>query len=190
MWKSENNKFLVLDRNDRGNLRVSLNPETDEVIAACDPFFEDANFHATVTSVVRTKEKQIELIRQKAVDAAFCPPQISDMETADLTEIIHWDGKDIPLWQLVWSGLLSIGQMINPPEPAVAEFDYIHADGRTIKAGHEVGVSNHQLGKSFDVARADLHKIMSIIFEASKRDIGIRGVLLEPKNGAVHVDCT
>jgi hypothetical protein len=188
--KSEHNQWLVLDRGNDGKLRVVLSDITDGVIASLDSCFEAAKLRATVTSVLRTREKQLEIIRQKAIEHAIIVPWVSDLGTADMEQLIEWGGKTIPLWHLVWSGALSVGEMVNPPEPAIAEFDYHHADGRIIKAGHQVGISPHQLGLAFDTARADLGKIIAVLSAAKNSGLsGIRGWLLEPTNNAVHVDC-
>lgn len=186
---SENNHWLVLDRSDSGILRVDLNKLLDGVIYSLDPVFESLQLRGVVTSGVRTRQKQIEIIRQKALrhnlDSIYL-----DIVTGDLEqEVMVGSGKQ-PYWQILWSQLLSIGEIVNPPQAARAEYDYVHPARGIIRAGHLVGVSPHQLGKAFDIARGDLSLIDHALTHA--RQIGIpniKGWLIEPVNNCVHCDC-
>jgi len=189
MYKSENNKFLVLKRNDGGNLVIVLDDFLDGVLVSLDPFFEEKGVRATATSGIRTEDEQMELIRQKALKANLDLVYL-DCATADLRSIVHAGGHDQPYWQILWSQLLAKGQMINPPIPAKAEFEYRHADGRTIPAGNKVGLSEHQRAEAIDLSRNDLNLIArTVMYAVSKGVNGITKVLVEPNNGAVHLSC-
>lgn len=181
--RSADNKFLTLREG------VQLTTLTDGVIYSLDPHFELFNVKAVVTSCYRSRKDQLELIRKKAIGQQM-NLQYPDIDTVDMETVVHVGAFDQPWWLILWSNLLADGVMVNPPEPAKAEFDYIHADGRHIPAGHEVGISTHQLGRAFDVAGAELHLIERVIQHA--KTVGIpqlKGYLLEPINGCVHVDC-
>jgi hypothetical protein len=81
--------------------------------------------------------------------------------------------------------------MINPPEPAVAQFDYRHADGRIIKAGNRVGISSHQRAEALDASGASLVKIAGIIEKAKATIPEIKNYLIEPKpQNCVHIALT
>ena len=180
--KSDSNKFLTVATG------VILTDELDNFAAGLEPHFELFDIHAVITSGVRTEAAQIELIRKKAIEAGL-NLVYADIEDADLTKTVHVGEFDQPYWQILWSNLLAQGQMINPPVPAKAEFEYIHADGRHIPAGHEVGISEHQEKKAIDIARNELHLIEKCLDHAKVTGMKLK-FLIEPKNGCVHtVNC-
>jgi hypothetical protein len=193
VWLSDSNKWLVK----APNQEIVLGDLTDRGIAKLDPWFAKHEYPAYYTSAIRTREMQIELIRQKALRAELILPWISDLATADMEEVVGSEGDKHPLWHFVWSSLLAppISQMINPPEPDRAEYDYVHADGRLIKAGHLVGVSEHQLGKAFDIGGGqNLDGVIVIVQEAilSGTIQEIRACLKESQGmqNCCHVSCT
>jgi hypothetical protein len=175
--KSNSNKFLTIAAG------VILTDDLDDFAVSLDPHFELFGVHAIITSAVRTEASQMELIRKKAIECnlTFAWP----VETMNMEELVEWGDKTVPFWQVVWSQLLSIGQMINPPIPAKAEFEYIHADGRHIPPGHEVGISEHQEKKAIDIARNELHLIEKCLDHAKLSGVNLK-YLIEPKNGCVH----
>jgi len=186
-YKSESNKFLVLARGDDGTLKVELDDVLDGYACDLDSFFIAEGVRATLTSAIRSREKQLNIIRQKAIDHALILPQVSDLETADLEQPAEWNGIQIPLWHIVWSGVLSAGEMVNPPEPARAQFEYRHADGRLIPAGNLVGISSHQKKEAIDISGPSLVKIAGVI-EKAKAKLPIRSYLIEPKpQNCVHI---
>ena len=173
-WKSSKNKFLVVQS------QVVLTPAIDNVIALLDPVFEKENLQAHVTSGLRTADKQLSLIKEKAialgVDKEF--PEIHDAAVTNQAS-----------WIKAWSRLLTKGFMINPPVSAECAFDYKKPTGEVRKAGHLIGISNHQRGHSFDIG-GEIEKIEALIKSviANEKEIPIAGFLFEPVNHAVHVD--
>jgi hypothetical protein len=176
--KSDSNKFLTVAAG------VILTDELDDFAARLDPHFELFSVKAVITSGVRERAAQIELIRKKGLEAGL-DLVFFDLATADMESIVHAGAQDQPYWQIIWSNLLAKGQMINPPEIAKAEFEYIHADGRHIPAGHEVGISEHQEKKAIDIARNELHLIEKCLDHAKDSGVKLKH-LVEPRNGCVH----
>lgn len=188
---SESNRWLVLDRDNQGKIKIVLTKTIDTVIYGLEPIFQDKRVRAVVTSGYRSREKQLELILQKALQNSVAIPGVPDLATADLNAEIVFEGEQTKLWHLVWSKLLSLEVMINPPEPARAKFAYKRG-GVDKPAGNLVGISPHQLGNAFDAARADLDRIAEVLEEAKKVGVpGLHGWLVErnKSNRAVHVDC-
>ena len=184
--RCESNTHLTTERDPAGNITIELTDELDNFGVSLDPHFALFSCHAVMTSGVRSRTRQLELIREKAMELNLVPPHVTDVLTADLNQIFPWGNDSAPLWRILWSQLLSDGQMINPPEPATAEFEYIHADGRRIPPGHEIGISEHQEKIAIDIARADLGRIAFCLTHAHDNGISLRQ-LVEPKNGCVHV---
>lgn len=162
--------------------QVVLNDLLTKTICTLDDEFEIASVLAMVTSGIRTAQKQLSLIIQKAklhgIDKTY--PEIL---------IATVDNKNS--WLSAWSKLLVIGEMINPPKPAESLFGYTKPNGEIRPAGTLIDISNHMKAHSFDIARADLKVIGDIIQNAMDKKYcpTIKGYLLEPVNNCVHVDC-
>ena len=83
MYKSEQNKFLVLKRDDGGNLVIVLDDFLDGILVSLDPVFEEKGVRATATSGIRTENEQMELIRQKALSGEIALPLDLGAEVAE-----------------------------------------------------------------------------------------------------------
>ena len=174
---SEQNKYLKLRQG------VDLTDVIDSRIALLDSYFQD--YPCEVTSGLRTAQHQLDLIIQKCSNHGFPIPNAS------------LDNPDS--WLNGWGKLLTVGEMINPPYPAKAPFDYVKPNGEKRSAGNLIGISNHMQGHAFDIGgfnqelkqSRDLMKVQEIVSEADKKEgnIIIAGMLLEPVNGALHIDC-
>lgn len=182
---SDNNKFLKIRKG------VILTPTIDAGIYTLDFWFEKENLSCEVTSGLRTTEKQLQLIKEKAIKHNIHVefPLITGAQL------------NIPnTWIPAWSRLLTIGEMINPPIATKCLFDYKKSDGTLRKAGTLIPVSGHQLGEDFDIGgfNKELNQAVSLdaivkvlkvaLLSAEVKGI-IAGYLKEPVNGAVHVDC-
>lgn len=177
-WKSSKNGFLWV-RNG-----VELTPVIDNAIYELDAWVREDGRTLWVSSGKRSDEHQLGIIISKAklhgIEKEF--PQIL---TATVDNI---DG-----WLLAWGRVLQTGDMVNPPRPARAPFDYIRSDGTARKAGILIPQSGHQLGLDFDIAQEmnKLSDITAILDKAlaDKMIMDLVGYLVEPVNHAVHVDC-
>jgi hypothetical protein len=183
--KSDNNKFLKVRK------LVNLTPTIDEAIALLDGYFEQANIKAEVSDGLRTQAEQLKLIIKKClkhkIDKEFPlirAAKLNDKET----------------WVNAWGRLLTIGEMINPPIATAAPFDYKKSDGTLRKAGTVIPMSGHQYGADFDISgynqelniNVSLQSIANVIATFLKNPMSgneVSGYLIEPVNGAVHVDC-
>ena len=178
--KCEQNKYLTL----RGS--IDLTETIDEVIFALDESF--SNYPAEVTSGLRTAGHQLELIQQKCSNHGI---------SKDFPSILNATVDNVDSWLKPWGKLLTIGEMINPPVPARAPFDYTKPGGEKRNAGNLIGISNHMQGHAFDIGlhnqktgkMLDLQQLVMIIGEAAKTLGLIAGYLPEPVNGALHIDC-
>ena len=194
-------KFIhVNDETDAQKFGITaalLNPLLVSVVCALDPFFEASGVVAIVTSGVRTAEKQLSLIIQKALkhglDAAYPNIKSATVENVDS-------------WKDPWGKLLCLGEMINPPVKAMAPFDYTRSDGSPRKAGNMIDISNHMKEHSEDLSTPhpqqmteyfvghpmpSLEQVRKVIAGAIASGVvpELKDYLMEPTNGAVHLDC-
>lgn len=180
----ENNKFLKLKP---GVVRTY---DTDIVIMKLDPYFEEKNHVAYVTSILRLPEDQLRIIqnyaKQYGVDAYY--PEIINCEV--YSKIIA-NTKEVYSWQRAWSRLLNKGVIINPPLEAECLQDY-YKNGIN-KKGQIIPPSVHFLGKAFDIGGmggedktpSDELEIISGAM-AQDPDLGIKDFLLERQNNCLH----
>lgn len=164
---------------------VKRTPSTDAVIAKLQPIFVQESFKAYVTSVLRLKEDQLRIIENYARDKGIIGKDVH-LEFVSTTTL---DGTAYPLWQVVWSKLLSKGIIINPPVPAQVLLDYFR-DGKN-KLGQWIQPSPHFLGNSFDIGgfnETNTAEMCAEILNRVKAQVGIKTVLLERANNCVHND--
>lgn len=182
---SQQNKFLRLASG------VVLAPVPDVVIAKLDRYFARANHTAWVTSVLRTPEQQLGVIRKyavlKEVDKEYPEILTCKVEDKDANGVYY-------KWQWAWSRLLNIGIIINPPVAAKCLFDY-YRRGVNMK-GRIIPPSIHSSGLAFDIGgRAGVDPTpvdeLEIVTEAMSEEpaIGIASLLLERGNNCLHVNC-
>lgn len=179
--RSENNTWLHVQSG------VKLNPGLDDVIADLDPYFARAKLAARVTSGVRSREHQLEIIRRYSI-LKHIAVEFPDVMTCGLDDRTWYKGQHIYTWQPPWSRLLNLGIIINPPIPAVCLFDYIRNGAN--RKGHLILSSPHMRGMAFDVGGgADgAEQEYKVITDAFPLVARIRAILLERENNAVHVD--
>ena len=165
---------------------VTLTEIIDPVIAALDPYFDGRK--AFVTSGLRTKEHQLDIIKQyaklKGVAREF--PQIL---TAGVDSKAMFEGRAVYAWQTAWSRLLERGVIVNPPVAATPLFDYVRS-GANMK-GVTIMPSPHMRGTAFDIGGGDdgIEDERVIIALAIGHVPGLASVLVERENNAIHVNC-
>ncbi len=181
-----NNKFLLL------NPDCVRTPDTDVVICLLDKYFAMKNHKAFVTSIKRTPEKQLYLIRQAAIQKGL-DKKYPEAMTCDIDEK---DEKGYYKWQMLWSHLLNLGYIINPPIAAEVLMDYIDTKTGINKKGRIIPPSVHFYGLAFDIGgRGGSDKTVndevevveyakSVDDELRKR---IKEIKIERDNNCVHI---
>ena len=187
MAKAADNKWL------RVNPDVVLSPAIEPVIVALDGEFERAQLLAFVTSGVRDRQKQLAAIRNYAMDNGLRAEFPVLNGSADLDAQVVVGTQMFPLWQVLWSRLLTMGVLINPPQRAPVLFRYQHPVRKVwIEPGTVIPASAHFYGTAFDVgARTQLDEKLAVIETAklTGRVQGIIGITPEHANHAIHIDC-
>jgi hypothetical protein len=177
---SDNQWLLVRDG-------VQLTNSIEPVIVALDSYFASHKVKAFVTSGLRDPNSQLKVIqtylKKRNLDKKY--PGAMNCKVTDMDASGHY------LWQMAWSELLSSGLIINPPLRAICLMDYFR-NGKN-KKGEWINQTPHSTGKSFDIGggtdgisgEANVLKIAL----AEKKIAGLKGLLEEGENNAVHVDC-
>ena len=148
---------------------------TDPVIKRLDYWFQQAGKTAWITSVLRTPEAQLLIIQNYAQEKAVIASNF--VLTFDQTGIL--DNMTYPLWQIVWSKLLTKGILVNPPRAAMCLTDY--------KKGQIIQPSAHFLGIAFDIGGGEngIADELAIVQKAADT-VGINYVRVERENNCVH----
>lgn len=165
-------------------------PLTDAVISRLEHYFDKYNHYAWVTSVMRNPLSQLNVIRdyaeKKQVDKEY--PEI---KTCQVNDKILYAGREIYAWQKAWSELLNIGVIINPPMPAEVLFDYVRYGNN--KKGQLIQPSPHFYAKAFDIGGGEngINDEVEIVSEAISDDsgLGIKNIVIERENNALHINC-
>jgi hypothetical protein len=179
-FASLNNRYLIVRPG------VVLTRNIDAVITQLDPFFESAP--TFVTSGLRTKASQLAII-VKYAELKGVAREFPAIVSATLERKISYLGQAVYEWQPAWSRLLNIGIIVNPPVPAICLFDYwrsgINRKGRLIMS------SPHLRGTAFDIGGGPdgISGELAIMNAAFPKVPGIRGMVIERDNNAIHVDC-
>jgi hypothetical protein len=164
---------------------VKRTPMTDAVIEKLQPIFVANNFTAYITSVLRDKDDQLRLIQQYAIEHGIIPGGT----ILNFVDTEYFEGKQVYVWQVVWSTLLNHGIIINPAVSAVVLMDYWR-DGIN-KKGLTLPASPHAGGKAFDVGgfspNNTINRCYQILMNAAS-GVGIKDVLEEHGNNCCHVD--
>lgn len=165
---------------------VLLTDTIDPVIAALDPFFEGR--HAYVTSGLRSKENQLDVIRMYAKLKGVAK-EFPAVLTATVDAKAMYEDRSVFAWQPAWSRLLERGIIINPPIAAAPLFDYVR--GGVNKKGVVIMPSPHMRGTAFDIGGGSdgVEDERLIIALAVGSVPGLVRVLVERENNAIHCDC-
>jgi hypothetical protein len=164
-------------------------------IRALDPCYAAHNAHAYVTSGLRDQEHQLTIIKNyahlKALDSEF--PNILKI---GLHDELNFNGEIVFSWQVPWSRLLEMGEMISPPISAKCLFDYKHPTKGWIKAGTIRTASEHFCDTDvhpFDIGGgSDLKTSIIIVTEARQMGLlpEVIEAFIEHENNALHIRCT
>jgi hypothetical protein len=110
--------------------------------------------------------------------------------------------KDVPgaglvyHWQRLWSWLLHIGLVVNPPENAICLFEYERPSGEQMKgkvihsSTHIVGEENGQWPIDFSQkvnGVPNIHLVEQLMIKAKAAGAGIQFIKVETGNGCVHI---
>ena len=167
---------------------VVTTPTIIETLEAIDPFTHGVILD--VTSGLRTPEQQLSIIGKYAV---FHSAYYAEYEPGNVYDrvLVPELGRKVYRWQRVWSKLLNLGIIINPPLAAEALDGYIR-DGVN-KIGQLIQGSPHYSGQAFDLSGgprgALLRSVENVLFLAKHGGAPIRRFLVERQNNAIHVDC-
>ena len=174
----KNNMFLKV------NDDVVLVPLIQNVIEELEGWFSAEGLPCQVTSGLRTAEKQLSIIIQKAILHGI-DKEFPSINTATV--------QDVNSWLNAWGRLLQVDEMVNPPVSAHAPYDYKKPNGDQRLAGTFIDISVHMKGGAFDIGKGGhtLQQITSVLDKAlaDKTIKDLQDYLAEPVNGAVHVDC-
>ena len=183
---AKDNKFLKLRDG------VILTPSTEPVIIALDKYFEKANCIAWVTSVKRSAEDQLRIIRNELVKRKL-DVKYPDAISKGVNDKISIGGKEYYAWQYGWSALLNAGFIVNPPISAICLMDYI--SGGINKKGKLINTSPHiaglaiNIGGGADGISGSVTNELAIVQRAVNDKLkGIKSILPERNNNAIHIN--
>lgn len=177
---------------------VTLTNIIDPVIAALDTWFGAVQHPAWVSSGKRDENDQLRIIKNLALENQL-GTEYDFIASMTLDSVREWGGQRVPEWAIVWSKLLNIGVIVNPPRRQKTLMDYNRIDESTGKLtlykppGYEIGASGHFTGQDFDIAGAEngISDEVSIVEAAMKSSTipGLKSYVLERKNNCVHCHC-
>jgi hypothetical protein len=170
---------------------VVLTPAIIRTLNVLDPFFEGES--SLITSGLRTPEKQLQIIAEKALRHSIHHvfPEFKNPKERSVPEKMRIEGLgEVYWWQRTWSKLLSLKDVVNPPLPAEALFDYVRPGSNENKRGQVIDISNHQRGLSFDIGGGSnlKEKANRVAKVLQSGQAFMKGYLMEQVNNAVHVD--
>ena len=173
-------------------LGVRKTPAITRSVDLLNQYFDGLS--SEVTSGLRTPTDQLTIILKKmathGLDNDF--PEVKNCLGSGIDYIVHIDdiNRDLFWWQRVWSKLLSIGDIVNPPVPAEVMFDYFRPGSSSNKKGEIIQISPHMHGLAFDIgAEANLLDRAKRVMKAYESgECFIKSFLCERINNAVHVD--
>lgn len=169
---------------------VKKTPAITRAVSLLEPYFEDEP--SIISSGWRAPMDQLRLIIEKAerhkIDGDFGEFAHGAMKDPEVMALV--EDKTLYWWQRTWSKLLSIGEIVNPPVPAVALFDYIRPGSTTNKKGQIIAISPHMHGLAFDIKGEKnlIEKAKRVMKASQEGDCFITSFLVEHVNNAVHVD--
>jgi hypothetical protein len=177
---ANDNKFLLLGD------KAIMTPVIEAVVVALDPYFEEANLKATVTSGLRVPIDQLRIVRdylkKKGLDKKY--PE------AMTCSVDEKNSEGNYKWQMAWSNLLSAGIIINPPVRAVCLMDYVNKAGVNRK-GQYIEASNHFSGNAVNIGGGGngVSDELAVIEKAKPHIPQIVSIVVERENNAIHLNC-
>lgn len=173
-----------------------LDDRQRKVIKAIEPFTTGLDME--VTRGHDTPHGQLQTIAKYARQNGLYFPEFStDVEDLAMTVEIPTVGR-VRTWERMWSKLLNIGVIINPPMPGKVLFPYARPSGDQM-LGKMIDPSPHI--KALDDPKPcpidfsakvngvpNIHLATQIMSKAKDAGAGIRKIVPEIKNGCVHID--
>lgn len=165
----------------------------DRVVSLIDPFFKDCPSY--LTSGLRTETDQLRIIVNKSIEFGFHADQqehIKNSESFSSPEIkIEFDGQTVYWWQPIWSKLLNVGFIVNPPIKSKCLMDYWSKRTGENMRDKEIDVSMHSKGLAFDIGGGkDLNRVAKCVMHAKQgTEDQIQSYLVERVNNAIHINC-
>lgn len=148
---------------------VVLTTQLEKLVQELDGYFRNAGLAVTLTSGLRSPEDQLRIIRNAAIEHGI-HLKYPSIQTATVENVESWLGA--------WDELRHrVGFEVLPPRSACSR----------IKPGLCKNPSPHMRGEAFDLAGADLDRIADVVRGYCAQRGGIRQILIERVNGAVHV---
>jgi hypothetical protein len=175
---------------------VVLTPSIEPVIIQLEEWYRQFQCHSYVTSGLRDPQSQFRIIQRAAI-AHRLTEEFPKILGANLLTMMNDGSKMIPVWIPVWSRLLSIGYLVNPPQAACCLYDYDHPSGKHIPAGTLIQPSPHFKGTAFDIGGAgesadktiqDELDILKRAFESGTIP-DLLDYTIERDNNCLHCDC-
>lgn len=187
---AKENKWLIV-RPD-----VILTAIIEPPIVKLEGWFEKYECRSYVTSGQRKPKNQFRIIQQAAIRYGL-QKEFPQIFGANVDSRMVNGNLSVPVWLPVWSRLLTIGFLVNPPEPAKCMFDYIHPSKGKVPAGTLIKGSPHFAGTSFDIGGRGESEDQTIndeleVIEAAFDSGSIPGFVsytIERTNNALHCDC-
>ena len=176
---------------------VVLTPSIEPPIVALDEWFRQYQCKSYVTSGLRDPKSQFRIIQQAAI-ARGLNKEFPQIIAASIDSMMVNGTQSVPVWLPVWSRLLTIGFLVNPPLEAKVMFDYVHPKSeRIIPAGTVIQPSAHFKGTAFDIGGRgesqdqtinDELEILKLAFDSGTIP-EILSYTIERENNALHCDC-
>lgn len=176
-----------------GQEEVVRTPQTDVEIEKLDKYLD--NCPVTITSVLRNPARQYKIIYDYAVKHKIqivdngIVTNIWEVAYESIFNSTNYEGKQVPIWQLVWSLLLGLeigkekkGLLIAPPVKA------------QVLTGIRKGLwrypSKHFTGQAFDLDCKNLQEAYNRIKAAINIDTELRitKVLIETLQNCIHCE--
>ena len=177
---------------------VILTPIIDPVIVGLEKWFAAVQHPAFVTSAKRDEYGQLRTIIDLALEHQL-GVEFDFLGSLTLDAQRTFEGQLVPSWAIIWSRLLNLGVIINPPRTQKTLMDYNKVDESSghlslyKPPGYEIGPSAHFRGTAFDIGGGEggISNELSVIQAAlnSKQVTGLKGCTIERKNNCVHCDC-
>lgn len=170
-----------------------FSPEIERTTAFMDEFFKDNC--AYLTSGLRTESDQLRIIIKKVIEMGLSKEFKDDVKEEahrrSLKAETSFEGKIVYWWQPMWSKLLSLGFLVNPPIKAVCLHDYFRKSTGENMKGKEIDVSLHSKGLAFDIGGGkNLNEVAKCVMRAKQSGSDFfHSYVVERVNNAVHVNC-
>lgn len=177
---------------------VVLTDIIDAKIAQLDRWFGAVSHSAWVSSGKRDEYGQLRVIVNLALEHNL-GAEFDYLATMTLESMREYNGELVLEWAIVWSRLLNLGVIVNPPRRQKTLMQYNVVDEATgnlklyKEPGYEIGPSGHFAGTDFDISGGEdgISNELSVVKAAfDSREIkGFKSYKIERKNNCIHCHC-